>query len=151
MEGDSGGSWSKRAWRSEFGPPRAVRGGGRLVNGVVQLPGDNQYAPPESWRTLLAEQLSSDDVILGFRPEAARLKDDGPFKTQVYADDLYGAYSMLHLALDGEQAVSMVHVRAERDNLHKIGETVAFDLDPNMVRFFDPKSELALPLTDKNR
>jgi multiple sugar transport system ATP-binding protein len=124
---------------------------GRLVNGVVQLPGGNHYTLPESWRTQLVEQLNTDDVILGFRPEAARLSAEGPFKTHVYADDLYGAYSMLHLALDGEQAATMVHVRAERDNLHKIGETVAFDLDPNMVRFFDPKSELALSVTDKNR
>ncbi len=122
---------------------------GRLVNGLVQLPGGNQYTPPEQWRNRLAQGLSSDEVILGFRPEAARIKADGAFKTQVYADDLYGAYSMLHLALDGEQATAMAHIRAERDNLHKIGETLGFDLEPSMVRFFDPKTELAVTVEDK--
>ncbi|MCE7985056.1 MAG: ATP-binding cassette domain-containing protein [Caldilinea sp. CFX5] len=122
---------------------------GQLVNGVVQLPGGNQYTPPEQWRNRLAQQLSSDEVILGFRPEAARIKADGTLKTQVYADDLYGAYSMLHLALDGEQATVMAHIRAERDSSHKIGQTLGFDLEPSMVRFFDPKTELAVAVAEK--
>ncbi|MEZ4737167.1 MAG: ATP-binding cassette domain-containing protein [Caldilineaceae bacterium] len=122
---------------------------GRLVDGVIHLPGGNHFTPPEPWRNRLAQQLSNDEVILGFRPEAARIKADGALKTQVYADDLYGAYSMLHLALDGEQATAMVHVRAERDNLHTIGETLAFDLDPVMVRFFDAQTEQALSLLDE--
>jgi multiple sugar transport system ATP-binding protein len=122
---------------------------GRLVNGVIQLPGGNQYTPPEQWRNRLAQGLSSDEVILGFRPEAARIKADGALKTQVYADDLYGAYSMLHLALDGEQATTMAHIRAERDSHHQIGERLGFDLEPNMVRFFDPKTDLALAVAEK--
>jgi len=122
---------------------------GRLVNGVIQLPGGNQYTPPEQWRNRLAQGLSSDEVVLGFRPEAARIKTDGGFKTQVYADDLYGAYSMLHLALDSEQATTMAHIRAERDSTHKIGEALGFDLEPSMVRFFDPKTELAIVVAEK--
>jgi len=122
---------------------------GRLMDGVIHLPGGNQYTPPERWRSRLAVGLSSDEVILGFRPEAAQLSAAGSFQTQVYADDLYGAYSMLHLALDGEQATAMVHVRADRDRLHTIGETLTFDLDPAMVRFFDAKTEQALALLDK--
>ena len=122
---------------------------GRLVNGVIQLPGGNQYTPPEQWLNRLAQGLSSDEVVLGFRPEAARIKTDGGFKTQVYADDLYGAYSMLHLALDGEQATTMAHIRAERDSTHKIGEALGFDLEPSMVRFFDPKTELAIVVDEK--
>lgn len=122
---------------------------GRYVNGVVHLPGGNRYTPPERWRSRLAQGLRSEEIILGFRPEAAHINTAGAFKTQVYADDLYGAYSMLHLALDGEQATSMAHVRAERDNLHKIGETLAFDLEPSMVRFFDPKTELAIAVEEK--
>lgn len=122
---------------------------GHYRNGVIHLPGGNQYTPPERWRSRLAQELSSESIVLGFRPEAARINADGAFKTQVYADDLYGAYSMLHLALDGEQATAMAHVRAERDNLHKIGEALAFDLEPGMVRFFDPTTELALALEER--
>ena len=122
---------------------------GHYRNGVIHLPGGNQYTPPERWRSRLAQGLSSDEVILGFRPEAARINTEGAFKTQVYADDLYGAYSMLHLALDGEQATAMAHVRAERDNLHTIGEALRFDLEPPMVRFFDPKTELALAVEER--
>lgn len=122
---------------------------GHYRNGVIHLPGGNQYTPPERWRSRLAQVLSSDEIILGFRPEAARINADGAFQTQVYADDLYGAYSMLHLALDGEQATAMAHVRAERDNSHKIGEALHFDLEPTMVRFFDPKTELALAVEER--
>ncbi len=40
-------------------------------------------------------------------------------RSRVYADELHGAYSMLHLALDDERpetvAQTMVHVRSDRD------------------------------------
>jgi multiple sugar transport system ATP-binding protein len=117
---------------------------GRYVDGVVELPGDNRYPVPVAWRSVLEHGLSNEQVIVGFRPEAALTGEPGVWHSEVYADDLHGAYSMLHLALDGQQAEHMVHVRSEREALRPIGTPFHFDLDPAMVRFFDPQTTTAL-------
>ncbi len=117
---------------------------GRYADGMVQLPGGNQLPVPARWQPALANKLSSDEVMLGFRPEAAQITANGALNTQVYASALHGAYAMLHLALDGEKGEAMTHVRAVKNTSYPIGTPLRFDLDPQMVRFFDPKTELAL-------
>jgi len=118
---------------------------GRYADGAVHLAGGNRYPVPAAWQASLNQHnLANGDVILGFRPEAARINADGALKTEVYADALHGAYTMLHLALDGERGEAMAHVRADKRVSYPIGTPLHFDLDPNMVRFFDPKTELAL-------
>lgn len=119
---------------------------GKYADGVVTLPGDNRYEIPEKWQRPLTNQISGDEVILGFRPEAAAAVGSGDFNAEVYASDLHGAFNMLHLALNGDADESVVHVRVERGMSHKIGTNVAFSLDPEMVRFFDPKTETAVKL-----
>jgi ABC-type sugar transport system ATPase subunit len=105
---------------------------------------DNYYQVPETWRSTLENQLSGPEVVVGFRPEAAQVTgpDAGQFAAEVYADDLHGSYSMLHLALGSDEMI--VHVRAARDLNLPIGAPVRFDLKPEMVRFFDPKTEKAI-------
>ncbi len=114
---------------------------GRHADGSVLFPGDNRYLVPERWRPALA-RLPGDEVIVGFRPEAAAVGDGGQLGAEVYSDDLHGAYTMMHLALDG--AEQMVHIRRERSQIYPIGATVRFDIEPEMVRFFDPQTESAL-------
>jgi multiple sugar transport system ATP-binding protein len=118
---------------------------GEYADGIVTLPGNSRYPVPAAWRPVLEHSLSSNQVILGFRPEAAVVGATGVLHSEVYADDLHGAYSMLHLALDGKQAESMVHVRSRRDAHYPIGTPFHFDLDPAMVRFFDPQTGITLP------
>ena len=117
---------------------------GRYANGVVYLPGDNQLPVPANWQPVLASKLSGEEVILGFRPEAAQISLEGTISAEVYADALHGAYTMLHLALDSGRGEAMVHVRAPKNISTPIGLPISFTLDPEMVRFFDPKTELAL-------
>jgi multiple sugar transport system ATP-binding protein len=117
---------------------------GHYRDGMIHLPGDNRYSVPDQGRAMLHQGLRGEEVIIGFRPEAARITTAGGVRTQVYADALHGAYSMLHLSLDGERGEAMAHVRAERDANHPIGAPVRFDLDPTMVRFFDPQTEQAV-------
>ena len=118
---------------------------GRYADGLVHLAVGNHYPLPEAWQARLTQHnLANGDVILGIRPEAARISSDGALKTEVYADALHGAYTMLHLALDGERGAAMAHVRADKRVSYPIGTPLHFDLDPHMVRFFDPKTELAL-------
>lgn len=118
---------------------------GTYADGTVHLPGGNSYPVPDKWQKVLATGLSTDQVILGFRPEAAIINGADHIGAEVYADDLYGAHTMLHLSLNGDNE-SIVHVRGQRGLGLHMGDQVHFSLDSESVRFFDPKSEAALIL-----
>ena len=116
---------------------------GGYADGVVHLPGSNPYPVPPAWNTALQREMGSEgDLIVGFRPEAGRVTGTGPLVAEVYATELHGAYTVLHLSLNG----TVVHIRADRGIDYPIGTAVRFDLDPEMVRFFDPQTEAALRL-----
>jgi multiple sugar transport system ATP-binding protein len=122
--------------------------GMNLVNGfysegVVQVAGtENQYPVPQDWRKALEDALGgSGDVILGFRPEAAQLSEEGRLSAQVYASELQGAYTILHVNIDEYE---IVHVRSDRLVQYPIGTVARFDLDPQMVRFFNPDTQQAI-------
>jgi multiple sugar transport system ATP-binding protein len=122
---------------------------GKYEDGQVHLPGQNVYPVPERWRQSLSSGLSGDEVVVGFRPEAAIADAQAGLTAELYADELHGAHTILHLTLDDKDSESIIHIRAGRGADHQIGETVRFDLKPEMVRFFDPQTELAL-LPDVN-
>ncbi len=116
---------------------------GTYANGEVRLPGNNCYSVPAEWQNDLLRTVGNDgNVIVGFRPEAAVVSSDAPFNAQVYASDLHGSFTMLHLSLDEKE---IVHVRTERQNNYPIGVNVRFNLNPRMVRFFNPQTETAIP------
>jgi multiple sugar transport system ATP-binding protein len=116
---------------------------GRYGGGAVDLPGGSSFPlPPRLRQALERADLPEGRVILGFRPEAASLRADGPIRGQVYADDLHGPYSMLHLALGDDAPV--VHVQAGRDAAYAMDTPVRFDIDPERVRCFHPTGEQAL-------
>jgi len=128
---------------------------GKYADGVVHLHGGSTYSVPETWKPTLATTLHGDDVIVGFRPEAARVSNQGAVRATLYGADLHGSYTMLHVNLNGELrglgAVSseagedeIVHLRARREVVHTMGAQIQFDLAPELVRFFDPTTEAAL-------
>ena len=117
---------------------------GTYANGRVLLPGDNIYEVPEAWLPVLDGQLSDGQVVVGFRPEAATADGVGAMAAEVYASDLHGAFNMMHVALEPENPEAMVHIRGERGHGHRIGDDIKFDVNPEMVRFFDPHTGLAL-------
>jgi len=121
---------------------------GHYHEGQVHFEGGHHYAVPDEWLASIESRLNPNgDVVMGFRPEAARVSTngDGQLRSSVYADDLYGGYSMLHLELpDG----SIVHARSSREATRTIGENLRFDIDPQMVRFFNPETEVALQKGD---
>ena len=113
---------------------------GRYADGAVSLSG-HPYTPPAEWIESLDRGLSGEgNVIVGFRPESARLSESGTLSAQVYASERHGAYDVLNVSLNEE----LVGIRAGRSARYETGETVRFDIDPEMVRFFDPETELAL-------
>ena len=105
---------------------------------IRDRPGANRYRVPDSWRAALPDG----PLIVGFRPEAVQVRPDGQIAARVYADDLHGAYTMLHLALGDENLI--VHARAGREIAYPIDTPLRFDLDPEQVRFFDPETERAI-------
>jgi len=113
---------------------------GHYSDGSIQFPGtDNVYSPPEDWKPVIEETVGIEgDIILGFRPEVALISDNQGMVGKVYANELQGAYSMLYINIDEE---SIVHIRIDRQIKYEIGDTVRFDINPQMVRFFDPKTE----------
>ncbi len=118
---------------------------GDYHDGLLKLPGGNEFPIPKNWQKTLASQLRGERVILGFRPEAAIINGKNRIQADVYADDLYGAHTMLHLSLNGDNE-SIVHVRGQRGLGLRMGDKVEFDLDPEMIRFFDPSNESAIIL-----
>jgi multiple sugar transport system ATP-binding protein len=111
--------------------------------GVVSIPGtENRYSVPQGWQAPITETLEGEgQIILGFRPEAAQLRTDGPLSGEVYASELQGAFSVLHVNVNTD---NIVHIRSDRQVDYPIGTTVRFDIDPKMVRFFDPQTEAGI-------
>jgi multiple sugar transport system ATP-binding protein len=111
---------------------------GNFTDGVVRLPGDNVYPLPGDWAAALTR---GENVIVGFRPEAAHVNPDGKLHGKVYASDMHGAYTLLHVNMQGD---NVVHLRADREQRYPIGTHIRFDIDPSSARFFSPQNEMAL-------
>ncbi|HMR62697.1 MAG TPA: ABC transporter ATP-binding protein [Anaerolineae bacterium] len=126
-----------------IGSPGMNLAAGHYRDGSLQLGLNNRYPPPDRWRAALQNgpNLESDQVILGFRPEAAQIHADGQLAGEVYASELYGAYTMLHVNLNEN---TIIHIRSDRMQRYPLGTIVHFDLNPDMVRFFNPQTELAI-------
>jgi len=116
---------------------------GFFNDSMVRMPGsDNTYTIPTDWAEPLGEAFGREgDVTVGFRPEAARLSDQGPIVGEVYATELQGSYTVLHININEHD---IVHIRTDRLVNYPIGTVVRFDLNPKMVRFFNPKTETAI-------
>ncbi|MEB2288485.1 MAG: ABC transporter ATP-binding protein [Anaerolineae bacterium] len=114
---------------------------GHYAGGTVRVRENMTYQVPGDWVPALDRALDGEgEVILGFRPEAAAVNSEG-LPATVYATDLLGGYTMLHLEIGDHE---IVHARAGRETHYSIGTPVRFALDPAMVRFFDPKTEKAI-------
>jgi multiple sugar transport system ATP-binding protein len=103
---------------------------------------DNKYTIPTEWRQVVERAIEGEgEVIAGFRPESASLNAAGILSGEVYASELQGAYNVLHVNVNTDE---IVHIRTDRLVEYPIGTRVRFDVDPKMVRFFDPKTEKAI-------
>jgi multiple sugar transport system ATP-binding protein len=115
---------------------------GHYAQGIFHIADCGPYAVPAEWQPALNTVLDGEgNVILGFRPEAVTVSAEGEIPATVYATDLHGGYTMLHLDLCNNQ---LVHARTTRETLYKIDTPVRFDLNPAMVRFFHPDTEKAI-------
>ncbi len=113
---------------------------GRCADSAVHLHGGSVLPVSASCAAALAK-LPTAEAILGFRPEAARVNENGAIRATVYGADLHGSYTMLHVNLNED---TIVHIRARRETFYTMGAEIRFDLDPEMIRFFDPTTEAAI-------
>jgi multiple sugar transport system ATP-binding protein len=114
---------------------------GQLRDGIVYLPEANRCPLSPAWIAAVQREIGGEgNVILGFRPEAGQITESGTMAAEVYATELYGSYTILHLSIGDV----VFHIRGERGLNYPIGATVRFDLDPEMIRLFDPETEAAL-------
>jgi multiple sugar transport system ATP-binding protein len=115
---------------------------GHYHDGKIDLPGGNIYVPSDIWKMRIEKQIGADqDVILGFRPEAARVVAQDQLSAEVFLVEMNGSNMMLDLHLSDEV---IIRVRTNRGVNYGIGSKINFDLDPQMVRFFNPATEAAL-------
>jgi len=113
---------------------------GYFAHDEIRTPGTvNHLKTPTEWIKPLREELGGEsEVIIGFRPESAYLTEDGELSGEVYASELQGGYRVLHVNLNNQD---IVHIRSDRLTHRPIGSIVKFDIDPQMIRFFNPVTE----------
>ena len=116
---------------------------GTFTDGVVQMGGlDNRYAVPKGWISALKKDLDGvSDLIVGFRPEAAQINDRGALVGKVYASEMQGSSAVLHLTINADD---IIHIRTDRLIPYPIDTVVHFDINPQMVRFFNPKTQATI-------
>jgi multiple sugar transport system ATP-binding protein len=116
---------------------------GKYADGIVKMSGlDNRYAVPQAWKGTLKKGLADGgEVIVGFRPEAAQINDRGNLVGKVYASEMQGSSAVLHLTINEDE---IIHIRTDRLIPYPFDTLVHFDINPQMVRFFNPKTSAAL-------
>jgi ABC-type sugar transport system ATPase subunit len=111
-------------------------------NGKVKLPGGSEYDPGDQWRANIEAQVGNDqELILGFRPEAAQIVSERKIGADVFLVEMNGSNVLLDLRLSEDV---IVRVRTHRGTDCAPGSKVSIDLNPQMVRFFNPATEAAL-------
>ena len=115
---------------------------GRYSPGAVNIVNCGAFPVSRGRDAPIAGSLGgAEEILLGFRPEAAHVTPHGVMAGEVYSTDMHGAYTMLHVKVsEGE----IVHLRSDRQTNYPIGTPVRFDIDADMVRFFNPRTETAI-------
>lgn len=116
---------------------------GKYADGVVQMGGlENCYDVPQRWQSAINKGLDGgNDLVIGFRPEAAQIDDRGKLVGKVYASEMQGSSAVLHLTINEND---IIHIRTDRLIPYPIDTLVHFDINPQMVRFFNLKTEAAI-------
>jgi len=115
---------------------------GHYVDSMITLPGGNIYRPPIECIEIIEKQLGKDsDIIVGFRPEAVSISPDNDLNATLFLVEMNGSNLMLDLALDEDTSI---RVRTNRGETIDTGTKVKFEIDPRMVRFFNPSTQQAL-------
>jgi ABC-type sugar transport system ATPase subunit len=78
-------------------------------------------------------------IVLGFRPQAMRLREGGPIQGEVEIVEPTGGESFVRVRLSGSAGDHHVTARLEGPPSLKIGDRAAFEVDPNQLHLFAQK------------
>lgn len=113
-----------------------------FIDGKIIFPGGSEFQTHNKQKDAIYLQIGNDkDVILGFRPEAVRVVEDNKIEAKIFLTEMNGSNVLLDLHV-GETEI--VRARINRGDSYQIGSKIYFDLDPQLVRFFNPATEAAL-------
>jgi len=114
----------------------------QFTQGKIRFPGGSEVEPEEKHKNAILNQLGNDtEVILGFRPEAVRVVNEEKIAASVFLTEMNGSNVLLDLHVGDKD---IVRARINRGTTYQVGAKINFDLDPQMVRFFNPATEAAL-------
>ena len=120
-----------------FHGARLVRDGAdyyvEFLGRSVRLPEEKQAAAREM-------QLGDMDVVVGTRPVHIQLSDSG-FAAKVDVSEMLGSELYVHLKVGGDELISVVPTLELGDRRLMPGDTVHFDIRPDMLHIFDAQSE----------
>ena len=104
-----------------------------LANEKVEL-------SPEKEARLLANDVQSQDVILGIRPEHTDLADKGvPAKVDV--SEMMGSSVHLHVTAEGKDVIIIVPTTELASDQFKMGQQVNFTFNGNVAHVFSKETE----------
>ncbi len=115
---------------------------GRFSDGAVHFIDNQKYIIPDEWKPAIKRQIDEDDgLTIGFRPESGCVGDEDDLNAEVYAVDMNGSDTLLHLTIGDKQ---IIRVRTDRSISPPIGTQMKICIDPKHVRFFRTDTETAL-------
>ncbi len=128
----------KNSWVASFvGNPPMNLFEARVVGGsLVSKVGELKVKVPSAYRGLASEGR---EVVAGFRPEDAKV-GSGDLEGVVTMVERVGAYTVLHVDVGG---ISLRLLQPSLANVSR-GDRVQFDVPPDSVSLFDPKTGLNL-------
>ena len=95
---------------------------------------------PEKEARLLANDVQSQDVILGIRPEHTDLADKGvPAKVDV--SEMMGSSVHLHVTAEGKDVIIIVPTTELASDQFKMGQQVNFTFNGNVAHVFSKETE----------
>lgn len=89
------------------------------------------------------EALTTEDAVLGARPEHITLSDDGPLRGQVFGVEYMGARQLVTV----DTNAGRLKVRAPNTVKVDYGETVGLDFDADKLLVFNPETDRAVDST----
>ncbi len=107
----------------------------------VELSGKRLSISPEKQERLLENQVDSQDIILGIRPEHVLLTDESGYEGVVEVTEMMGSNTHLHVRFGEDEAVILVPDGDEPIHEFHVGEIIHFTFSSERMHLFSRETE----------
>ena len=107
----------------------------------VELAGKRLELTPEKQRRLMENQVESQEIILGVRPEHVLLTGEQGYLGVVEVTEMMGSNTHLHVRFGDDEAVILVPDGEEPVHEYQIGESVHFTFLSDHIHLFSKETE----------